>query len=120
MARRYTLTVREGPRVTRERFPTLDAALDALEDRVAHLSLRPRRATIDVKSRRFAPDQQVTARAELSGPQRLLPSVRAGIDVRGDGSTEAWTGRVSRQVLVREEAETAATALRRTLTAPQP
>jgi hypothetical protein len=120
MAPRYRLIVREGPRVTRERFDTLDAALDALEDRVAHLTLRPRRTTVDVRTRRFAPAQQVAARAELSGPQRLLPTVRAGVDVRGDGSAEAWTGRMSRRVVAREEHETAAAALRRTLTAPAP
>lgn len=115
MADRWRLLVRTGPRVERARFGTLTAALDALEDHVAQLSLQPRRDTVDVKTRRFSPAQQVVARTELSGPERLLPRVRAGVDVRGDGSTEAWTGRASRKVVEQEPAETAATALRRVL-----
>jgi hypothetical protein len=116
MADRWRLLVRTGPRVERARFDTLAAALDALEDHVAQLTLAPsRRETIDVKTRRFSPVQQVVARTELSGPERLLPRVRAGVDVRGDGSTEAWTGRASRKVVEQEPAETAATALRRVL-----
>jgi hypothetical protein len=115
MADRWRLLVRTGPRVERARFDTLAAALDALEDHVAQLTLAPRAATVDVKTRRFSPAQQVVARAELSGPERLLPRVRAGVDVRGDGSAEAWTGRASRKVVEQEPAETAATALRRAL-----
>ena len=115
MAARYRLLVRTGPRVERARFDALDAALDALEERVAQLTLRPRRATIDVKTRSFSPAQQVVARAELSGPERLLPRVRAGVDVRGDGSTEAWTGRASRRLVEQRDGESAAAALRRVL-----
>lgn len=112
---RYTLTVRDGPRVTRERLPELEIALDALQARVLELTTRPPRATVDVRTRTFSPAEQVVARAELSGPERLMPRIRAGVDVRGDGAAEAWTGRARRQMIAREEGESAIAALRRVL-----
>lgn len=113
---RYTLTVRDGPRVARERFDALEPALDALQAQVLSASSRPPRPTVDVKTRIFEPAAQVIARAELSGPERLLPRIRAGVDVRGDGSLEAWTGRASRRVVEPAAGETPLTALRRMLT----
>jgi hypothetical protein len=115
MSASYRLTVREGPRVSRARFVSLDEALDALEARVAELELEPRREAIDLRVRRFEPVAQVAARAELRGPQRFSPSVRAGIDVRGDGSAEAWTGQTRRAVVEQEDGETPVAALRRAL-----
>jgi hypothetical protein len=113
----WKLTVRTGPRVEHDRFGELGAALDALEARGRELVRDAGRDSIDLKVRRFEPTQQVTARIELAGPQRLLPTVHAGIDIRGDGSSEAYTGRVRRQVVERRGGETAYGALRRALTA---
>jgi hypothetical protein len=115
MAASYRLTVRDGPEVAHERFPTLPAALDALEQRVAALAERPAREAVDLKVRRIEPVAQVIARAEISGPQRLLPRVRAGVDVRGDGSAEAWTGLLGRRVIDQLDGEPAVAALRRAL-----
>jgi hypothetical protein len=102
----WRLTVRAGPRVERTDYEGLDQLLDALEARGRELA-------------RSAPDEvldaQVVARLELSGPERLLPSVRAGVDVRGDGSTEAFRGRIRRVMLDQRPGEDAFAALRRTL-----
>jgi hypothetical protein len=113
----WKLTVRAGPRIERSRFDRLDEALDAAEATATRLSQRAPRDTdtVDVRFRRFEPIQQVAARIELAGPERLLPKVHAGVDVRGDGSTEAFVGRVRREVVDQRKGETAYRALRRAL-----
>ena len=110
----WKLTVRCGPRVQRSRHAGLDDALTALEARGRELAeAAPRQTT--TRARRFEPEAQVYARLELAGPQRLVPSVRAGIDVRGDGSSEAYRGRVRRELIDAERGESAYAALRRAL-----
>ncbi len=96
----------------RERYSELDAALDAIEERGRELERatdsRPRGGTL---IRKIEPVQQVVARLELSGPGRL----RAGLDVRGDGSAEAFTGKLRRRLVEQRASETPYDALRRTL-----
>jgi hypothetical protein len=111
----WTLTVRTGPKFDRERFESLDAALDALESRAEELAGTAPNKAVDVKFREFEPVQQVAARLELSGPERLLPSVHAGVDVHGDGSVEAYRGRLRRSEIEQRKGETAFAALRREL-----
>jgi len=113
----YRLTVRDGPRLSRERFAALEDALAAVEARVEQLRGHADREAIDLRVRRFEPVAQVAARVALSGPQRLLPRVRAGVDVRGDGSAEAWTGLVRRRVIAQLDGESPTQALRRALDA---
>jgi hypothetical protein len=111
----YRLTIREGPRVKRARTAGLDEALELLETRMSELERTARRPAIDLKARVFEPVAQVAARGEVSGPGRLRPAVRAGVDVRGDGSAEAWVGRVRRDVIEQRAGESAYAALRRAL-----
>jgi hypothetical protein len=98
--------------VERERHDDADAALTALQAALRPLAARTHRAPEKVFRREIDPVQQVVARGGLSGPG----GARGGIDVRGDGSTEAWTGRSWRRTLVRQQAgEDAFAALRRVL-----
>jgi hypothetical protein len=111
----WKVTVRVGPKVERYRYDDLDAALEALEARGRELAGQTSKRPVDAKIREFTPVQQVAARIELAGPQRLLASVRGGVDVRGDGSTEAYVGRVRREVVDERKGETPYRALRRAL-----
>ena len=111
----YTVTVRVASTVTRRRVPTLDDAIDVLELELRSLGDRALRKTAKAFVREVAPVAQVSARGELSGPGRLRPAVRAGVDVRGDGSFEAYTGKLQRDVIERRHRESAFDALRRVL-----
>ena len=116
MAAAYTVTIRRTGRVERERHPTLEGALQALEAHLDGLARSERRRLANVLGRTYEPVRQVAARGEIAGPGR----VRAGVDLRGDGSAEAFTGRWRRRLVATETGETAYDALRRALTAPPP
>jgi hypothetical protein len=108
----YTLVIRTRARPAKERFTGLDDALASIEARGRELeqdAAEPARGGTII--RKLEPVQIVVARLELSGPRRL----RAGIDVRGDGSSEAFTGRVRRQLVEQRPGESAYDALRRVL-----
>ncbi len=107
----FRVTVRAGSEVRRERFESLDEALDDLEREARVLSQGERRGTVDLRYREFAPVAQVAARVEVSGPGRL----HAGVDVRGDGSAEAFTGRIRRRLVEQRDGESPYDALRRAL-----
>jgi hypothetical protein len=106
----YRLTVRNGPRVERARYRERGAALAAVESRGRALERDASAAPVGGRVlRRMAPQQQVVARLELAGPGRL----RVGVDVRGDGSSEAWTGRLRRRLVEQGRGESPYDALRR-------
>jgi hypothetical protein len=105
------LTVRAGARVEREKFSSLAEALEGLEVRGRALQRTAHVGPVDTKVLgRYEPAQRVAARLELSG--------RGGVDVRGDGSAVAYTGRLRRRLVERRGDESAYDALRRALGAP--
>lgn len=111
----WRLTIRDGSTVQRRTFEDRDEALAALDSQVSEVAQLAPAGALDLKVKRFEPRQQVVARIELAGPQRLFPSIRAGVDVRGDGSTEAYLGRIKRRVIDPRAGEGSSQALRRAL-----
>lgn len=109
----WLLKERIRGKVSRNRYESLDAACAELGARADE---QARTANAEPEGggmmRRIDPAQQVVARLELAGPGRR----RGGVDVRGDGSSEAWTGRLRREVVEQQAGESAVEALRRTLT----
>jgi hypothetical protein len=114
MAERWKLTVRRGPKVTVSRFGSLEQALGGLE-RAVDGAGDVRRAPARAFAREVEPVAQVAVRVEVAGPERWLPRVHGGVDLRGDGSAEAWTGRLRREVVQRRDGEGVVDALRRAL-----
>jgi hypothetical protein len=98
--------------VRKERYDSLGAALDAIDRIGGELAAEADAQPVGGELiRRIDPVQQVVARIELHGPHGL----RAGVDVRGDGSSEAYTGRVRRTLIEQRDGESAYDALRRSL-----
>lgn len=113
MALPYRIVVRRRGTTAKHGFATLGEALDALESelRAAATVVARSQRTESRLGREYEPSAQVAVRGELRGPDR----VRAGIDVRGDGSAEAYTGRMRRELVEQRPREDAYQALRRTL-----
>ena len=106
----WTVKVRAGSKVARSRHDDLRAALSEIEQRGRELERSaPGKVVSSPLGRDYEPVQQVVGRIELSGPGR----VKAGIDIRGDGSSECWTGRLRREVVTQRGGESAYEALRR-------
>ena len=110
----YAVTVRTRGKVEREHYDSLAAALAELGRRAYLLEQAGLRGGVGGRLlRRIDPVAQVVGRLELSGPQRL----RAGLDVRGDGSSEAFRGRMRRSLIEQRRGESAFDALERVLRA---
>jgi hypothetical protein len=111
MAPSFHVVIRRRGRTEKRAFATLAAAVDDLETELRAAATTARQAPRAERAlgRSYEPAQQVAVRGELRGPGRL----RAGIDVRGDGSAEAYTGVVRRRPIVQDDREDAWSALRR-------
>ena len=107
MAEDFRVVARVGPKVEKERFSSLDDALEALAARVGGVDRAHDRRVL---GRDYEAVRQVAGRFELRGP-----GLRGGVDVRGDGSAEAYTGWIRKRIVEREGNETAVQALRRAL-----
>ncbi len=117
---KWTLTVRNGPRVGHKRFESLSEAVEAMERELDELiptaKRRAGRSPIgQLAGKRFDAARQVAVRAEVAGPDGWLGGVRGGVDMRGDGSIEAYTGRLRRRLVELRAGETPYQGLRRAL-----
>lgn len=106
----HTLTLRREGGSEKQRFDDLGAALDALELESRAFAQTERREAEKTFLREYEPVQIVALRAEISGG-----GVHAGVDVRGDGSAEAFTGKVRRRLVAPHPDESIYDALRRAL-----
>ncbi|MGD0386838.1 MAG: hypothetical protein ABSB73_11985 [Solirubrobacteraceae bacterium] len=112
----WTLTIRAGSQVEHEQLQTLPDAIAALARRLDELASEQTAAEeVRFLSRRIEPVRQVAARLEIAGPGGRGRTVRGGVDLRGDGSAEAYTGRVRRALVERRADESAPEALARAL-----
>jgi hypothetical protein len=91
------LTIRNGPRVERERFASLDEAIAALRRRAGEIRGEGSLEGVSML-RDFAPGEQVRARLELS-VGGFLRSREAGVDVMGDGRVVPHAGAIRRREL---------------------
>jgi len=112
MAGDWKVTLRLGPRVVRERAATLEEAIAELRISLVAAAGQASGEGSSGMFREYEASAIVIARGELRGPK----GVRAGIDVRGDGSSEAWVGRLTKQVVEQQSGEDAYQALERALT----
>ncbi len=108
----FKVTIRQEGKTEQFQRDALAPALDLLEFEVRALSGSSRREAASGIARRYEPGEIVAVRGEVSGR-----GVRAGVDVRGDGSSEAFTGRVRRSLVPAQDGESAYDALRRVLRA---
>ncbi len=104
----FRLTARIGPRVDKSQHASLEEAVAAVEARLGVTGRQHRR---EVLGRTYDPDEQVTGRFELRGPG----GVRGGVDVRGDGSAQAYRGWLRKEPVEPLPGETPGDALRRAL-----
>jgi hypothetical protein len=110
---KWKVTVRHGSSVGREKFDSLDEAIAGARRQVEEIQREDRLPHIS-SIREFAPEEQVQARIEVSGPG-LFRSPEGGIDVMGDGSAIAYTGSVRKEQIEADSLDDAFERLRESL-----
>lgn len=109
----WTLTVRHGPSVERERFDDLDEALGELRRRTEEVRGEGPLEAVSA-FRDYGPELRVAARLEISSGG-WLRGRDAGVDVMGDGRVVAYSGGARKQPLEADGDRAAYEALRRAL-----
>lgn len=109
----WRVSIRIGPQVTKHRADTATEAVAILERELTGADARrdEQRALV----RTYSPQQQVAARGEIRGAGPPWARPQGGVDVRGDGSMEAYTGRVTRRLVEPRDGESPFAALLRAL-----
>jgi hypothetical protein len=110
---KWKVTVRHGSKVGREKFGSLDEAIEEARRRVEEIQRDGGLPAISA-FRKHNPDQRVEARIEISGPG-LIRSPEGGIDVMGDGHAIAYTGAVRKETLHADSLDEALERLRTSL-----
>ena len=112
---RYTLTVRHGSAVSRQRMHSLEDAVTELRRRAEEIRSEGPLGGVSA-IRDYEPGQRVHARLEIS-TGGLLRRRDAGIDVMGDGALIAFSGGVRRAELEVDAGQSAFDAVSDALTA---
>lgn len=115
---KYVLKLREGPTVARERFESAQQLFARVEDLSEEMAERAGRTPVKSIFRDYEAIELVHGRIEVSISEGPLKRRRGGIDVRRDGSIEAFVGRANRSVVEPTPGETIPQALRRELLKP--
>jgi hypothetical protein len=110
---KWRVTFRHESKVGREKFATLDEALDEARRRVDEVRREGGLPEITA-FRKHTPDQRVQARIEISGPG-LIRSPEGGIDVMGDGHAVAYTGAIRKETIEAGSLDDALERLKREL-----
>jgi hypothetical protein len=109
----WRLVIRHGPRVERQRYEDLDAALQAMERRADEIRAEGPLREISAL-RDYPPRARVHARLELS-TGGLIRGREAGVDVMGDGTLVPYVGVVRKRRLDTPARESAFDAVREAL-----
>ena len=105
----WTLSVRDGPKVERERFEALDDAIGALRERTHELANAGRLGAAQ-GFKEYEPGERVRARLQVS-TGGWLRGREAGIDVMGDGRLVPFVGAIRRRELDGDPFDAVAAAL---------
>jgi hypothetical protein len=109
----WKVTVRHGPKVSRERVESLDEAI--AQARSAIEAVRAEGGLPKAKAfRDYEPGQRVHARVELDGPG-LLRGKQGGVDLMGDGTVVPYTGAIRKRELTADSLDDAFECLREAL-----